>query len=80
MYETHFLHEIAEQNYTKYNLKPFQDACRGIMLPVKSIEEIGLAIARYYSTINESFIFSSEPMISLPKLDQVSGGLYKKTS
>ncbi|KAB0801153.1 hypothetical protein PPYR_05507 [Photinus pyralis] len=75
MYETHFLRDIAEQNYTKYNIDVLSNVEKGIMLLVNSSQAIGLAVAQFYNIISSGVYSEKEPSISLPIWDQISNDL-----
>ncbi|KAK4871749.1 hypothetical protein RN001_015873 [Aquatica leii] len=75
MYETHFLRDIAEQNYTKYNIDLFRDVEKGIMLSVNSTQAIGLAVAQFYNVLGAAEYMESEPTISLPTWDNIAKDL-----
>lgn len=75
LYEMHFLGDIA-RNYSKYSTGITKQMLRGIMLPVNSTQNVGLSIARFFETLNpDSISYKLEPMMSLPRWDDVSKGL-----
>lgn len=78
IYETHFLRDIAEQNYTKYNIESLNYIRKGIMIPVNSTQAIGLAVVRFYNIFDYSNNLTVEPQISLPIWDNVSKGKRKQ--
>lgn len=74
MYETYFLHDLAEQNYSKYNLEPLENITRGIMLQVNSSDTIGVTVARYYATLTHNFASAQDFEVSIPKWDSTTNG------
>lgn len=70
----HFLRDIVEQNYSKYKIDPPSEVRRGLTLSVSSAQSVGLAVARFYNTLNENVSFYTEPQISFPTWDSVSEG------
>lgn len=76
MYETHFLHDIAQQNYTKYNIMDaYKQIFPGTMLQVNNSESVGIGVARYYHLLNEKTALDADLNISLPVWDASSNGL-----
>lgn len=75
MYEMHFLRDIAEQNYSKYNIESLSDIQRGLTLSVSSAQNVGLAVARFYNTLDENVSFDTEASVTLPMWDPVAKGL-----
>lgn len=75
MYEMHFLRDIAEQNYSKYNIESPSDIQRGLTLSVSSAQNVGLAVTRFYNTLDENVSFNTEASVTLPMWDPVSKGL-----
>lgn len=75
MYEMHFLRDIAEQNYSKYNIDINNNFLKGITLSVYSMQSIGLAITRFYSVLKDAVSFNLQPTLSLPTWDQTSEGI-----
>lgn len=71
----HFLRDIAEQNYSKYNIETSVDIQKGLTLSVSSAQSVGLAVARFYNTLNENISFDTAPTITLPMWDSVSKGI-----
>lgn len=70
----HFLGDIAK-NYSKYSNGSTERMLKGIMLPVNSTQSVGLSIARFLKTLNPDLIrYELEPMLSLPRWDDVSNG------
>lgn len=72
----HFLRDIAQQNYSKYNIESPSNIQRGLTLSVSSSQTVGLAVTRFYNTLNKNFSFNSEPIVTLPEWDSISKGLY----
>ncbi|KAL1492905.1 hypothetical protein ABEB36_011074 [Hypothenemus hampei] len=74
MYETHFLRDIAEQNFTKYNISYTHNYFRksGYMLTVNKTEDIGFVINKFLSVFNNDGTFSADKKISLPHWDPLS--------
>ncbi|KAF5289595.1 hypothetical protein FQA39_LY15042 [Lamprigera yunnana] len=75
MYETHFLRDIAEQNYTKYNINTTIDSEKGIMLLVNSTQGIGLAAAQFYNVLGNVNYIENEPTVTLPIWDDIAKDL-----
>ncbi|XP_050314411.1 VWFA and cache domain-containing protein 1 [Anthonomus grandis grandis] len=71
MYETHFLRDIAEQNFTRYNISydynPFRKP--GYMMTVNKTEDIGFVVNRFFSIFNPNSVFKTSKNISLPHWD-----------
>lgn len=81
MYEMHFLRDIAQQNYSKYNIESTFNIHKGLTLSVSSAQAIGLAVARFYNTFHNDIAFNTKFTITLPTWDSVSKGrftLFKK--
>lgn len=78
MYETDFLRDIAEQNYSKYNITFTPNIYRkvGFMLIINSTESIGFAVARFLNHFNPSSSFIKDKNISLPVWDAISNGKF----
>lgn len=74
MYEIHFLRDIAEQNYSKYNIDPQNSADKGIMLSVNSSQAIGLAVTRFYDTLGDYNFKDLQPKFSEPTIDSTTKG------
>lgn len=74
MYEMHFLREIAEQNYSKYNIDVSYETERGVMLSVNSSQGIGIVVAQFYEVLGYSDYFNLDPKVSLPTWDNIAGG------
>ncbi|XP_017769692.1 PREDICTED: VWFA and cache domain-containing protein 1 [Nicrophorus vespilloides] len=73
MYETHFLRDVAEQNYSKYKIDNDYNVNRGIMLMVNSTQGVGLAVARFFNTLeDETTMYDLDFQISLPIWDSFS--------
>lgn len=75
MYEMHFLRDIAEQNYSKYNIESPGKERRGLTLSVFSLQSVGLAVARFFNILDESSLFHMMPGITLPTWDEISKGM-----
>ncbi|KAF5272845.1 hypothetical protein FQR65_LT00441 [Abscondita terminalis] len=75
MYETHFLRDVAEQNYTKYNMHPVIDVEKGIMLTVNASQTIGFVVAQFYNVLGTTENIDYEPKISLPIWDNIAKDL-----
>ncbi|XP_066248264.1 VWFA and cache domain-containing protein 1 [Euwallacea similis] len=75
MYETHFLRDIAEQNFTKHNISYVAHDFRhpGYMLTVNKTDDIGFVVNRFYSVFNTDNLFSTDKKISLPYWDPQTG-------
>lgn len=74
MYEMHFLRDIAEQNYSKYNIDISNNFQKGLTLSVYSLQSIGLAIARFYNILKDTVSYNLQPTLELPVWDQTSEG------
>lgn len=74
VYEMHFLRDIAQQNYSKYNIESTVDVQIGLTLSVSSAQSVGLAVARFYNILHKNADFNTEPGITLPTWDPVSRG------
>ncbi|KAG5899705.1 hypothetical protein JTB14_030097 [Gonioctena quinquepunctata] len=68
VYEPQFLCDIANQNYTKYNIshKPSKYRKIGVMLKVNSTESIPFVVERFYSLFNPDSSFDLRNRISVP--------------
>ncbi|XP_060536991.1 VWFA and cache domain-containing protein 1 [Cylas formicarius] len=77
LYETHFLRDIAYQNFTKYNITFNHNVYRkmGYMLTVNKTDEIGFVVSKFYSTFNPSYFFDMKKQITLPHWDPQSSDL-----
>lgn len=76
MYETHFLRDIADQNFTKHNITHTHNHFRkpSYMLTVNKTDDIGFVINRFFSVFNTDCLFSTNKKISLPYWDPQTGG------
>lgn len=72
MYEMHFLRDIADQNYSKYNIDASDDYQKGVTLSVYSLENIGLAVARFYNVLKDVISYGTAPHMTLPLWDNTS--------
>lgn len=72
----HFLRDIAQQNYSKYNIELPTNMQKGLTLSVSSPQSVGLAVARFYNTLDKNFAFDTESRITLPTWDSISKGMY----
>lgn len=68
------MRDIADQNYTKYNVDVLEEAERGIMLEVNSSHSIGLSAARFYNMASSQEWSTLSPRASLPVWDNISKG------
>ncbi|XP_030748339.1 VWFA and cache domain-containing protein 1 [Sitophilus oryzae] len=76
MYETHFLKDIAHQNFSKYNITTYNRfRYPGYMLTVNKTDDIGFVINRFFSIFNTGFLFKTDKQISLPYWDPQSKDL-----
>lgn len=82
LYETDFLRDIAEQNYSKYNITYTRNVHRksGFMLIINSTESIGFAVTRFFNNFNPTATFIKDRNISLPVWDAISNGTHEKPS
>lgn len=76
MYETHFLRDVADQNYMKHNISHTTNHFRkpGYMMTVNKTDDIGFVINTFFSIFNSHSAFNANSSISLPYWDLQSGG------
>ncbi|XP_071440186.1 VWFA and cache domain-containing protein 1 isoform X2 [Hetaerina americana] len=72
MLEKHFLQDIAEQNFLKYNISNGIKAPKGIIQPVNSTKHLSLITGKFYSVFNMSA--KNDALFSLPFWDNVGKG------
>lgn len=75
MYEMHFLRDIADQNYSKYNIDASDDFQKGVTLSVYSLQNVGLAVARFYNVLKDVISYDTSPRITLPLWYNTSKGM-----
>ncbi|XP_046405658.1 VWFA and cache domain-containing protein 1 isoform X2 [Ischnura elegans] len=73
MLEKHFLEDIADQNFQKYNISLSVKATKGIIQPVNSTKHMSLIAGKFYSVFNVSA--KNEALYSLPFWDNVGKGM-----
>lgn len=81
MYETHFLQDIADQNFSKHNISNVLHHFRkrGYMLTVNKTDDIGFVINKFFSIFNTDNLFTMGNKLSLPYWDPQSGGMSSYT-
>lgn len=73
LFETQFLRDVAEQNYSQYNVESFSEPVKGSLLTLNSSQSVGLTVARLLHSIQQStFEPKFGPRLSLPRWDGVS--------
>ncbi|CAG9759360.1 unnamed protein product [Ceutorhynchus assimilis] len=75
MYETQFLQDIADMNFTKYNILFSQNRFRkpGYMLTLNKTDDIGFVKNKFFSVFNIDNLYTTNEKISLPYWDPHSG-------
>ncbi|XP_019765381.2 VWFA and cache domain-containing protein 1 [Dendroctonus ponderosae] len=75
MYETHFLRDVADQNFMKHNISHSNNYFRkpGYMMTVNKTEDIGFVMNKFFSIFNSHSGFNTNKKISLPYWDLQSG-------
>lgn len=74
MYETHFLRDIAEQNYNKFNVSFKLNKRRkmGLMLSINSTDSVGFTASHFYTIFNPNSSYKIDKQISLPTWDPIN--------
>ncbi|KAJ8980589.1 hypothetical protein NQ317_018716 [Molorchus minor] len=77
MYEPQFLQDLAEQNYTKYNISCKSNMLRktGVMLTINNSNSVPFVVNRFYNYFNANRSIKLNRNLYLPAKDEFSGDL-----
>ncbi|XP_046344826.2 VWFA and cache domain-containing protein 1-like [Haliotis rufescens] len=75
MYEKSFLQDIANQNFSKYDVRYRLKipVIRGIMLSINNTRDLSSTVGRFYLPLNRTA--KEDPVFSLPYIDEADRGL-----
>lgn len=75
LYQEHFLRDIAQMSFCKYNIDSAKTKPQlGLMQSINSSSNLGLVVSRIFNTLNYSRIIDIEPGVSLPSWQETTKG------